>query len=134
MTWWSVLIPDSALSRRWHVSWRHAAYAIVSLAFAPAAMIVVVVPAAVPTFSPATIRIAPVGLTVVSTRIAALESFLFYAPITICFTPVASSILTTGAAPAFIIRFAFGPLHVCAAFGVSHCPARRGYKKKRYYQ
>jgi hypothetical protein len=127
MTRRAVVIPNSALSRRWHVTWRHAAYAILS--FASAATIIVV-PAAVRTFSPATIRIAPVRIIGVSARIpfcTPLQPFFVYAP-------VASSILTAWAAPAFIIRFAFSALHIRAAFGVSHGPARGANKEKREYQ
>jgi hypothetical protein len=73
------------------------------VSFASAATIVVV-PAAVAIFSPATIRVS------------------------------ASSILTTWAAPAFIIGFAFSSLHICAAFGVRHRPAGGGYNEKREYK
>jgi hypothetical protein len=78
---------------------------------------------------PATIRIAPVGIVGVSAGVpfcAAFQSFLFYAPI-------ARSILTPWTAPAVIIRFAFRPLEVCAAFGVGHCPARGGCKDEHEY-
>jgi len=112
------------------VSRRYAAHAIVSSA---PATIIVVIPAAVATFSPA----AAVGITTISARVAfctALQSFLFSAPVKICFSPIASRILTAGAAPAFMIRFAFGTLEIRAAFGVSHRPARAAYKEKRQYQ
>jgi len=76
--------------------------------FAPAAAIIGV-PATVATFSPAAIRIAPIA---------------------IGFAPVTSGILAAWAAPTVIIRFPFGPLEIRAAFGIGHCPARRGYKEK----
>ena len=101
MTRWPVVIPDPALSSRWHVSWRHAGDAIVSSA---SAATLVVVPAAVATLSPTTIRMS------------------------------ASRVLATWAAPALIVRFAFGALHVCVAFGVGHRPTGRGYEEKREYQ